>query len=83
MTSLTVTTKGQVTLRKDVLRHLGVQPGDKVAVDKLPDGRVEIRASHPAGKIADVFNTLKRGKRPALSTADINRIAAQGWTGKR
>ena len=32
MTQLTVTAKGQVTLRKDVLEHLGVRPGDNVAL---------------------------------------------------
>jgi hypothetical protein len=26
-TSLTVTSKGQLTLRKDLLAHLGIQPG--------------------------------------------------------
>ena len=40
MSMLTVTAKGQVTLRKDILRHLGVSPGDRITVDKLPDGRV-------------------------------------------
>ena len=29
MSTLTVTAKGQVTLRKDILKHLGVQPGEK------------------------------------------------------
>jgi len=43
MKALTVTAKGQVTLRKDLLEHLGVQPGDKIAVDKLPGGRIEIK----------------------------------------
>src|SRR5438067_187061 len=32
MSTLTVTAKGQVTLRKDLLEHLGVEPGDKIAV---------------------------------------------------
>jgi bifunctional DNA-binding transcriptional regulator/antitoxin component of YhaV-PrlF toxin-antitoxin module len=40
MSTLTVTAKGQVTLRKDLLEHLGVRPGEKIAVDKLPDGRI-------------------------------------------
>ena len=44
MSTLTVTAKGQVTLRKDLLKHLGVQPGEKIMVDKLPDGRIEIKA---------------------------------------
>ncbi|MBC7636782.1 MAG: AbrB/MazE/SpoVT family DNA-binding domain-containing protein, partial [Acetobacteraceae bacterium] len=38
MITLTITAKGQVTLRKDVLAHLGLRPGDKLVIDKLPDG---------------------------------------------
>jgi AbrB family looped-hinge helix DNA binding protein len=83
MSTLTVTAKGQVTLRKDLLEHLGVQPGEKIVVDKLPDGRVEVRAMRPAGKISDVFNLLKRRDGPALSIEEMNRIAARGWAGKR
>jgi hypothetical protein len=36
MSTLTITAKGQVTLRKDFLEHLGVRPGEKITVDKLP-----------------------------------------------
>ena len=36
MVDLTVTAKGQVTLRKDVLNHLGVRPGDKITVHMHP-----------------------------------------------
>jgi hypothetical protein len=46
MTTLTVTKRGQVTFRKDVLRHLGIQPGGKIRRDLLPDGRAELRAEH-------------------------------------
>jgi antitoxin PrlF len=40
-TTLTVTSKGQVTLRKDMLRHLGVAPGQKIDIEMLPDRRRE------------------------------------------
>jgi AbrB family looped-hinge helix DNA binding protein len=83
MSTLTVTAKGQVTLRKDVLRHLGVQPGEKIAVDKLPDGRVELKASRPSGKISDAFNFLKGKTRKSLSIAEINEVARRGWAGRR
>ncbi|HXW25577.1 MAG TPA: AbrB/MazE/SpoVT family DNA-binding domain-containing protein [Xanthobacteraceae bacterium] len=83
MGTLTVTAKGQVTLRKDLLQHLGVHPGEKISVDKLPDGRVEMKAVRPTGKISDVFNFLKRKNGPSLSIKDINRIAARGWAGRR
>jgi AbrB family looped-hinge helix DNA binding protein len=80
---LTVTAKGQVTLRKDVLEHLGVHPGEKITVNKLPDGRIEVKAAKPTGKISDAFGFLKRNDGPSLSIEEINKIAAQGGAGKR
>jgi bifunctional DNA-binding transcriptional regulator/antitoxin component of YhaV-PrlF toxin-antitoxin module len=82
MTVLTVTAKGQVTLRKEVLAHLGVCPGDKIAVEMLPSGRIEVRAQ-PSGAISEVFGRLKRPGGPSLSIEEIGRIAGQGWTGAR
>ena len=84
MGTLTVTAKGQVTLRKDLLDHLGVHPGEKISVDKLPDGRIEVRAARPTGKISDVFGALKaKRKGRTLSIADMNEVIARGWAGKR
>jgi AbrB family looped-hinge helix DNA binding protein len=84
MSTLTVTAKGQVTLRKDLLEHLGVHPGEKITVDKLPDGRIEVKAARPTGKISDVFGSLKaKRKGRTLSIEDINKIASRGWAGKR
>ncbi len=83
MSTLTVTAKGQVTLRKDLLEHLGVAPGDKIAVERLPNGRIEVRAAKPAGKISDAFNLLKRPSGPRLSIEEIGRVAAKGWARKK
>jgi len=83
MTLLTVTTKGQVTLRKDVLQHLGIQPGDKIAVEKLPNGRLEVTAARPTGKISDVFNLFRRENGPHLTIEEINEAARRGWAGER
>jgi AbrB family looped-hinge helix DNA binding protein len=83
MSTLTVTAKGQVTLPKNLLKHLGVRPGEKIAVAKLPGDRIEMKASRPTGKISDVFGLLKKKGGPSLSIEDINRIAARGWAGKR
>ena len=83
MTALTVTAKGQVTLRRELLRHLGVAPGERIAAEKLPNGRIELSAARAGGKISDVFDFLKRKHGPALSIEKINEIAAGGWTGKR
>jgi AbrB family looped-hinge helix DNA binding protein len=83
MSKLTVTAKGQVTLRKDILEHLGIQPGEKVSVEKLPNGRIEVRAARPAGKISDAFDFLKRKDGLSLSIEEMNRIISEGWAGKR
>jgi AbrB family looped-hinge helix DNA binding protein len=83
MGTLTVTAKGQVTLRKDLLEHLGVRPGEKITVDKLPDGRIEMKALRPTGKISDVFDRLKRKDGPSLSIEEINEVARRGWAGRR
>jgi bifunctional DNA-binding transcriptional regulator/antitoxin component of YhaV-PrlF toxin-antitoxin module len=83
LSTLTVTAKGQVTLRKDLLKHLGVNPGEKITVDKLPDGRIEVKAARPTGKISDAFDFLKRKDGPSLSIEEMNKITARGWAGKR
>ena len=35
MATLTVTAKGQITLKQELLRHLNVSPGQKVAVESI------------------------------------------------
>jgi hypothetical protein len=65
-----------------VLEHLGVRPGEKIEVEKLPSGRIEVRAAKSAGSISDVFGMLKRKDGRRLSIEDMNRIAARGWAGK-
>ena len=82
MTTLTVTTRGQVTFRKDVLQHLGIKPGEKIELDKLPDGRVTLRAARPSGSI-DAFLGLLAGKSNKVATLEeINQAASDGWAGK-
>jgi bifunctional DNA-binding transcriptional regulator/antitoxin component of YhaV-PrlF toxin-antitoxin module len=83
MSTLTVTAKGRVTLGKDLLKHLAVRPGEKVALNKLPGGRIEVRAARPMGKISDAFGFLKKKDGPSLSIEEMNKIAARGRAGKQ
>lgn len=81
MTTLTVTARGEITFRKDVLRHLGIRPGEKIELDKLPDGRVALRAAKPSGTI-DGFLGLLAGKSQKIVTLDdVNEAASAGWAG--
>jgi len=84
MSTLTVNAKGEITLRKDLLEHLGVHPGEKITLDKLPGGRIEVKAARRAGKISDAFGSLKtKRKGRSLSIEDMNEVIARGWAGKR
>lgn len=81
MTTLTVTAKGQVTLKKELLQHLGVKPGQKIEVDPLPDGRLSVRAARPKGSIEDFFGILA-GKTDKVATIEeMNEAIARGWAG--
>jgi bifunctional DNA-binding transcriptional regulator/antitoxin component of YhaV-PrlF toxin-antitoxin module len=83
MSTLTVTAKGQITLGRDVLNHLGVPPGDIGSVENLPGGRIALKAARPKGQISDAFGFLKRENGPCLSIEEINELIAEGWAGKR
>ena len=79
--TLTVTAKGQVTLRKEVLQHLGIEPGDRLEVDLLPAGRLQLRAK--SGKpISRLYGILHRPEQQPLSIEEINEAAAAGWAGE-
>ncbi|MDR0781892.1 MAG: AbrB/MazE/SpoVT family DNA-binding domain-containing protein [Pseudomonadales bacterium] len=82
MTSLAVTVKGQVTLKRDLLQHLGIKPGERINFEKLPGGVLWMKASRPTGSIDNFLHALD-GKvkldRP-LTIEDMNKIVAAGWS---
>ena len=80
MTTLTVTARGQVTFRKDVLKHLGIRPGEKIELNLLPDGRGMLEAAKPSGSIHQ-FIGLLAGKTQRVGTLeDMDAAIADGWT---
>ena len=76
---LTVTSKGQITLRKDVLAHLGVRPGDKLELDLLADRRMLVRSKRGTS-IAAVFGMLAK-PRASLSVGGDERDRRLGMGG--
>ena len=80
-TRLKITAKGQVTLRRPLLDHLGVQPGDRLVFEILPDGRVEVRAAEK-GNIDAFFGCLAKPGRLPLSIDEMDGIVAAGWAGE-
>ena len=83
MKTLTVTSRGQVTFRKEILQHLGIQPGEKIELELLPGGRGVLKASRPSKKI-DGFLGLLAGRTKKTATIDqINQAVEEGWAGRK
>jgi len=83
MSTLTITARGQVTFRKDILQHLGVQPGEKIELHKLPGGKIALTAAHPKGTI-DKFIGLLAGRTSKVATIEeINEATAAGWADRK
>nr|ADO19124.1 hypothetical protein Nfla_5003 [Nostoc flagelliforme str. Sunitezuoqi] len=83
MIELTITAKGQVTLRKELLAHLGLKPGDKIRVEPQGDGSVTIRPTRKkGGDISAAFGMLKRPGQPVLTIEEINEAIEKGWAGE-
>jgi len=83
MTTLTVTARGQVTFRQEVLTHLGIKPGDKIEMDLLPNGLGVVKAAKPPGKINDFIGLLKRKSKKVVTIEELNEAASSGWTGNQ
>jgi AbrB family looped-hinge helix DNA binding protein len=82
MATLTITARGQVTLRKKVLEHLGLKPGGKIELELLPDGRGVIWAAKRTGKIDDFIGLLAGKTNKVATIEEINEAAAEGWAGR-
>lgn len=83
MATLTVTAKGQVTLRKDLLRHLGVEPGQKIEISELPGGRIEVKAARLTGSIGGFIGLLAGKTRKVATVEEMNEAVASAWAGHK
>ncbi|WP_211115363.1 AbrB/MazE/SpoVT family DNA-binding domain-containing protein [Nitrospirillum amazonense] len=68
---LTITAKGQVTLKQAVLDHLGLRPGQKVGVVFLPDGRVELQPAAARPSVVRARGMLRRPGQRVISLQEM------------
>ena len=83
MATLTVTRRGQVTFRKDVLQHLGIEPGGKIEVELLPGGRGTVKAAQKKGSIDDFIGSLAGKSKVKLTIKQIRKATERAWAGER
>ncbi|CAJ3218507.1 phage integrase [Burkholderia pseudomallei] len=78
MSTLTVTVRGSVTFSKEVLQHLGIEPGGKVELHLLPNGRAELGAARTKSPFQELRGILKsRTNGARLSVRQINEATAE------
>ncbi len=82
-TTLKITSKGQVTLRKAVLDRLGVRPGDRITVEVVAPGRAEVRPADAGVGLEAFIGCLKEAGGPTVSIEEMNAIVRDGWAGRR
>ena len=80
--TLTITAKGEVTLRQELLRHLGVRPGQQIEVTALPGGRIEVRAAQPPGSIEAFIGRLAGRIAKVATLEEIQAATSAGWAGE-
>ncbi|CDZ46788.1 Hypothetical protein NGAL_HAMBI1189_15840 [Neorhizobium galegae bv. officinalis] len=82
MVRLKVTAKGQVTLKKEVLDHLGIKPGDEIDVDLQPKRQAMIHAIAGKLPIESVFGMFKNTTGKSYSIDEINEAIAASYAGE-
>lgn len=68
-----ITSKGQATIPKEVRRHLGLKPRDRVKFFMHPDGTVVLLPKLPAAALKGMIKTKRR-----VTVARMDRAAAEG-----
>jgi antitoxin PrlF len=82
MPLLTITAKGQITLKRELLQHMGLRPGDQIEVEPGPRGRLEMGPVEPRRPLAGLVGILpSNGRRASLE--EIQRAIEEGWAGQR
>jgi bifunctional DNA-binding transcriptional regulator/antitoxin component of YhaV-PrlF toxin-antitoxin module len=76
MAIVSTTSRGQVTLRKEIFQHVGIRPGEKLEIELLPGGEFRGRAVRKKGKISDFFGCLKGKSTVTLTIDEMNEAIA-------
>ncbi|WP_325320501.1 AbrB/MazE/SpoVT family DNA-binding domain-containing protein [Kingella oralis] len=80
--TLKLTAKGQITLKKEFLQHLGADMGSVLNVEKLPNGGLRISTAKPEkipGSFADFAGIFNNPTGRRFSIDEINETVAEAY----
>jgi antitoxin PrlF len=73
-----ITIKGQATIPKEIRKHLGLKPGDRVKFFIHPNGTVVLLPKIPVSELRGILTSRRR--RP-VSIEEMNEAIARGSAG--
>ena len=76
MTIATMTSKGQITVPKDVREDMGLTPGSKLLFVKVREGFY--RLVPRTGRASDLIGLLYDPARPTMTMEEMNEAIAEG-----
>lgn len=76
MSTATMTSKGQITIPKDVRDDLNLVAGSKVMFVKLPNGQYNVVPK--TGSVKDLFGMLHQPGAAPMTIEEINDAIAEG-----
>ena len=79
MPALTITAKGQLTFRKEILQHLGLKHGEKIKLDLIPGGKCIIQAVKRTGGMRAFIGCLANKTKKVLNIEEINEATQKAW----
>ena len=82
-TVLVTTCKGQLTLKRDLLQHLGIRPGERITLEKLPHGELRIRAAPKTGQINNFVGLLAGQTDKVVTLEEMQDAIEAGWAGDK
>lgn len=66
----TLTSKGQITIPREIRDRLGLKSGDKLAFTLLSDGTLIVRAK--TKRLIDIAGSLTRPNQPKVTIEDMD-----------
>jgi antitoxin PrlF len=79
MPTSAVTSKGQITIPKEIRDQLGLKPGDRVVFEKDRAGRISLKAI--STDIRSLRGIIKSKRKTPLTVEEMNAVIARGYAG--
>jgi antitoxin PrlF len=81
MTTATLTSKGQLTVPKEIRDRFNLKPGQRIEFQVTPEGQILFKPR--SGNLMDLCGIAKAKPGQHLTIEQMNEVIADGWAGIR